>query len=111
VVGWGSGNFDPNNDPSRYNLVDPLKETTVEVPHNGWAAIRFRADNFFSGLTIKLEIQFLSQVNPLVGSDNLITWFMPGFLVCQSTSSDTQTAMTKTSVALKIIGTKRMEYI
>jgi laccase len=47
VVGWGSGNFDPNNDPSRYNLVDPLKETTVEVPHNGWAAIRFRADNFF----------------------------------------------------------------
>jgi hypothetical protein len=66
---------------------------------------------FFSGLTIKLEIQFLSQVNPLVGSDNLITWFMPGFLVCQSTSSDTQTAMTKTSVALKIIGTKRMEYI
>ncbi|KAL9336590.1 hypothetical protein Peur_071078 [Populus x canadensis] len=47
VVGWGSGNFDPNKDPSRYNLVDPPEETTVGVPHNGWAAIRFRADNFF----------------------------------------------------------------
>jgi laccase len=47
VVGWGSGNFDPNKDPSRYNLVDPPEETTVGVPHNGWAAIRFRANNFF----------------------------------------------------------------
>ncbi|KAH8519615.1 hypothetical protein H0E87_001146 [Populus deltoides] len=58
VVGWGSENFDPNKDPSRYNLVDPPEETTVGVPHNGWAAIRFRADNFqqlyylFSRLTI-----------------------------------------------------------
>uniref|UniRef100_A0A2K2C0Z1 Laccase n=1 Tax=Populus trichocarpa TaxID=3694 RepID=A0A2K2C0Z1_POPTR len=45
VVGWGFGNFDPSKDPSRYNLVDPPEETTVGVPHNGWAAIRFRADN------------------------------------------------------------------
>jgi laccase len=47
VVGWGFGNFDPSKDPSRYNLVDPPEETTVGVPHNGWAAIRFRADNLF----------------------------------------------------------------
>ncbi|KAF9690178.1 hypothetical protein SADUNF_Sadunf01G0168700 [Salix dunnii] len=45
VVGWGLGNFDPDKDPLRYNLVDPPEETTVGVPHNGWAAIRFRADN------------------------------------------------------------------
>jgi len=29
------------------NLVDPPEETTVGVSHNGWAAIRFRADNFW----------------------------------------------------------------
>jgi laccase len=46
VVGWGFGNFDPSKDPSRYNLVDPPEETTVGVPHNGWATIRFRTDNF-----------------------------------------------------------------
>uniref|UniRef100_A0A9I9DIX1 Laccase n=1 Tax=Cucumis melo TaxID=3656 RepID=A0A9I9DIX1_CUCME len=45
VVGWGFGNFDPKNDPKRYNLVDPPEETTVGVPKNGWVAIRFKADN------------------------------------------------------------------
>ncbi|XP_048337169.2 laccase-14 [Ziziphus jujuba] len=45
VVGWGFGNFNPKEDPSMYNLVDPPEETTVGVPKNGWVAIRFKADN------------------------------------------------------------------
>ncbi|KAK9286359.1 hypothetical protein L1049_014753 [Liquidambar formosana] len=45
VVGWGFGNFNPREDPLRYNLVDPPEETTVGVPKNGWVAIRFTADN------------------------------------------------------------------
>lgn len=45
VVGSGFGNFNPKEDPLRYNLVDPPEETTVGVPKNGWVAIRFRADN------------------------------------------------------------------
>ncbi|KAK6940094.1 Multicopper oxidase, type 1 [Dillenia turbinata] len=45
VVGWGFGNFDPNRDPLRYNLVDPPRQNTIAVPKNGWAAIRFQADN------------------------------------------------------------------
>lgn len=45
VVGWGYGNFNPNKDPFRYNLIDPPKQSTVVVPKGGWAAIRFIADN------------------------------------------------------------------
>ncbi|KAL3621255.1 Laccase-11 [Castilleja foliolosa] len=45
VVGTGIGNFDPQNDPAKYNLVDPPERNTVGVPTGGWAAIRFRADN------------------------------------------------------------------
>ncbi|XP_051133594.1 laccase-14 [Andrographis paniculata] len=45
MVGWGFGKFDPEKDPSRYNLVDPPQQTTVGIPDNGWVAIRFRADN------------------------------------------------------------------
>ncbi|KAI4373501.1 hypothetical protein MLD38_011620 [Melastoma candidum] len=45
VVGQGFGNFDPSNDPGRYNLVDPVERNTVGVPSGGWVAIRFRADN------------------------------------------------------------------
>ncbi|CAA0807629.1 Laccase-11 [Striga hermonthica] len=45
VVGTGIGNFDPVNDPKKYNLVDPPERNTVSVPTGGWAAIRFRADN------------------------------------------------------------------
>lgn len=45
VVGSGFGNFNPKEDPLRYNLVDPPKESTVGVPKNGWVAIRFRANN------------------------------------------------------------------
>ncbi|KAH7518544.1 hypothetical protein FEM48_Zijuj09G0182800 [Ziziphus jujuba var. spinosa] len=45
VVGWGFCNFNPKEDPSMYNLVDPPEETIVGVPKNGWVAIRFKADN------------------------------------------------------------------
>lgn len=45
VVGYGFGNFNNVTDPSGYNLVDPPEMNTVPVPRNGWAAVRFKADN------------------------------------------------------------------
>ncbi|CAI9106822.1 OLC1v1006050C2 [Oldenlandia corymbosa var. corymbosa] len=45
VVGQGFGNFDPKNDPAKFNLVDPVERNTVGVPSGGWVAIRFQADN------------------------------------------------------------------
>ncbi|CAI9777988.1 unnamed protein product [Fraxinus pennsylvanica] len=45
VVGWGFGNFDRDNDPLNYNLVDPPLMNTIAVPVNGWTAVRFKASN------------------------------------------------------------------
>ncbi|KAB5538727.1 hypothetical protein DKX38_016260 [Salix brachista] len=45
VVGKGLGNFDPDNDPKKFNLADPVERNTVSVPTAGWIAIRFKADN------------------------------------------------------------------
>ncbi|KAJ8767171.1 hypothetical protein K2173_013568 [Erythroxylum novogranatense] len=45
VVGTGIGNFDPEKDPAKFNLVDPPERNTVGVPTGGWTGIRFRADN------------------------------------------------------------------
>jgi laccase len=45
VVGQGFGNYDPANDPTKFNLVDPVERNTVGVPAGGWVAIRFLADN------------------------------------------------------------------
>lgn len=45
VVGWGLGNFNPEKDPAKFNLVDPPLQNTITVPKNGWSAIRFRAHN------------------------------------------------------------------
>ncbi|KAL3639286.1 hypothetical protein CASFOL_017193 [Castilleja foliolosa] len=45
IVGWGLGNFDVARDPLNYNLDDPEQRNTVIVLRNGWAAIRFNADN------------------------------------------------------------------
>ncbi|KAK9190423.1 hypothetical protein WN943_019028 [Citrus x changshan-huyou] len=45
VVAQGFGNFDPNKDPAKFNLVDPAERNTVGVPSGGWVAIRFLADN------------------------------------------------------------------
>ncbi|MED6191839.1 sphingosine N-acyltransferase lac1 [Stylosanthes scabra] len=45
VVGQGIGNFNVEDDPGNYNLVDPPERNTVGVPKGGWAAIRLKADN------------------------------------------------------------------
>jgi laccase len=45
IVGTGFGNYNPQTDPQKFNLVDPPMRNTVNVPVNGWAAIRFVADN------------------------------------------------------------------
>ena len=45
VVGKGLGNFNPNTDPKKFNLVDPVERNTISVPTGGWTVIRFRADN------------------------------------------------------------------
>ncbi|KAK9279569.1 hypothetical protein L1049_013248 [Liquidambar formosana] len=45
VVGRGVGNFNPEKDPKKFNLLDPVERNTIAVPSGGWSAIRFRADN------------------------------------------------------------------
>lgn len=45
IVAEGFGNFNPNTDTKKFNLVDPPLRNTVAVPANGWAVIRFVADN------------------------------------------------------------------
>ncbi|GLJ26187.1 hypothetical protein SUGI_0502450 [Cryptomeria japonica] len=45
IVGQGFGNYNPVLDPLHFNLIDPPMRNTVSVPVNGWAAIRFVADN------------------------------------------------------------------
>ncbi|XP_024397494.1 laccase-4 isoform X1 [Physcomitrium patens] len=45
IVGRGNGNYDPDSSPATFNLVDPPLRNTFGVPHRGWLALRFRADN------------------------------------------------------------------
>ncbi|KAF9594952.1 hypothetical protein IFM89_035522 [Coptis chinensis] len=45
VLGYGKGKFDPNNDPKKYNLIDPIMKNTVPVHPYAWTALRFRANN------------------------------------------------------------------
>ncbi|KAK1554069.1 hypothetical protein Q3G72_007382 [Acer saccharum] len=45
TVGAGSGNFDFEEDPKSYNLVDPPFVNTASIPDEGWLSIRFRALN------------------------------------------------------------------
>ncbi|KAB1220705.1 putative laccase-9 [Morella rubra] len=45
LVGTGYGNFDNTTSPDGYNLKDPPAVNTIGIPKNGWAAIRFVADN------------------------------------------------------------------
>ncbi|KAL3737106.1 hypothetical protein ACJRO7_025948 [Eucalyptus globulus] len=45
VVGLGEGNFDNGTAPETYNLYDPPEMNTVPAPRDGWAVIRFRANN------------------------------------------------------------------
>ncbi|KAI6676097.1 hypothetical protein NL676_036893 [Syzygium grande] len=45
ILATGFGNFNPQKDAAKLNLVDPPMRNTVGVPVNGWAVIRFVADN------------------------------------------------------------------
>ncbi|KAE8667494.1 Laccase-3 [Hibiscus syriacus] len=45
VVENGFGNFDPKNDPAKFNRIDPPERNTIGTPPGGWVAIRFEADN------------------------------------------------------------------
>jgi laccase len=45
ILAEGFGNFDPKKDTAKFNLVNPPMRNTVAVPVNGWAVIRFVADN------------------------------------------------------------------
>ncbi|XP_075652130.1 laccase-14-like [Castanea sativa] len=45
LVGTGYGNFNATSSPSTYNLNDPPEVNTFGVPKNGWATIRFFANN------------------------------------------------------------------
>ncbi|PWA36177.1 laccase 12 [Artemisia annua] len=45
VMAEGFGNFNPKTDTAKFNLVDPPQRNTVGLPPNGWAVIRFVADN------------------------------------------------------------------
>jgi FtsP/CotA-like multicopper oxidase with cupredoxin domain len=45
VLGYGTGKFDINEDPKKYNLVNPIMKNTVPVNPYGWTALRFKADN------------------------------------------------------------------
>ncbi|WOK95845.1 laccase-3 [Canna indica] len=45
VLATGFGNYNPARDAAKFNLVDPPLRNTVGVPVNGWAVIRFVADN------------------------------------------------------------------
>ncbi|KAG1365659.1 putative Laccase-3 [Cocos nucifera] len=45
ILAEGFGNFKAAKDAAKFNLVDPPMRNTVGVPVNGWAVIRFVADN------------------------------------------------------------------
>ncbi|GLT29824.1 hypothetical protein SLA2020_046660 [Shorea laevis] len=45
MVGAGGGNFDFDEDPKTYNLVDPPYVNTATLPRDGWLAVRFYATN------------------------------------------------------------------
>ncbi|KVI07031.1 Cupredoxin [Cynara cardunculus var. scolymus] len=45
VIAEGFGNFNPKTDTAKFNLVDPAQRNTVSLPVNGWAVIRFVANN------------------------------------------------------------------
>ncbi|KAL2526680.1 Laccase-12 [Abeliophyllum distichum] len=45
ILAEGFGNFNPNKDTAKFNLVDPPLRNTASVPVGGWSVIRFVADN------------------------------------------------------------------
>ncbi|KAG6643332.1 laccase-7 [Carya illinoinensis] len=45
ILAQGFGNYDPINDPKKFNFDDPQIRNTIGVPVGGWAVIRFEANN------------------------------------------------------------------
>ncbi|OIT03641.1 PREDICTED: laccase-12-like isoform X1 [Nicotiana attenuata] len=45
IIAEGFGNFNPQTDTAKFNLVDPPRRNTASLPVNGWSVIRFVADN------------------------------------------------------------------
>nr|GLL40358.1 vacuolar amino acid transporter 1-like [Ipomoea trifida] len=45
ILAEGFGNFNPQKDTAKFNLVNPPLRNTASVPVNGWKVIRFVADN------------------------------------------------------------------
>ncbi|KAK7844288.1 laccase-14 [Quercus suber] len=45
LLGTGYGNFNKTTSPKTYNLIDPPEINTFGIPKNGWATIRFVANN------------------------------------------------------------------
>ncbi|XP_047328827.1 laccase-12-like [Impatiens glandulifera] len=45
IVAEGFGNFNPNTDTAKFNLIDPPMRNTASLPVGGWVVIRFVADN------------------------------------------------------------------
>ncbi|GLT93936.1 hypothetical protein SLE2022_117040 [Rubroshorea leprosula] len=45
LIGSGVGIYKNDTSTSSYNLFDPPRANTIVVPKNGWATVRFRADN------------------------------------------------------------------
>lgn len=79
IVGQGTGKFDPEKDPSTYNLETPPQRHTVPILPYSWVTLRFRADNpgvwllhcsmephFYMGMGVVLEegIEWLLEEPP-----------------------------------------------
>ncbi|MCD7458266.1 high-affinity glucose transporter [Datura stramonium] len=45
IIAEGFGNFNPQTDTAKFNLLDPPIRNTASVPVNGWSVIRFFANN------------------------------------------------------------------
>ncbi|KAI8016677.1 Laccase-7 [Camellia lanceoleosa] len=45
ALAQGFGNYDPINNPKKFNLINPQARNTIGVPTRGWAVIRFQANN------------------------------------------------------------------
>lgn len=61
TIAEGFGNFNPQNDTAKFNLVDPPQRNTASLPANGWSVLRFVADN-------------PGQTNPLFSSSLTLTY-------------------------------------
>lgn len=61
IVGTGTGNYDAETSPATFNLVNPPLRNTFVVPHEGWIALRFRADN--PGTRIIIFLSYITTIS------------------------------------------------